>query len=115
MKFRAHRSGHLALALPAAAVGLALAFAHAPCALAQDSAKTTQDAQKAEASVPVAAADAPRQERMLRTTITGSNILRARSPESLPLMEIDRTYIDRTGAATTPELLRTIPQIQIGR
>ena len=109
MKFR----GHATLSLPAA-VGLALALAHAQCALAQDS-KPTQDALKAEAAVPVAAADARRQDRMLRTTITGSNILRVRSEESLPVMEVDRTYIDRTGAATTPELLRTIPQIQISR
>ena len=52
---------------------------------------------------------------MPRTTRTGSNILRIRSAESLPLMEIDRSYIERTGATTTPELLRTIPQVQIGR
>ena len=107
--------GHATLALQATAVGFALALAHAQCALAQDSAKATQDAQKAEAAVPVAAADARRQDRMLRTTITGSNILRVRSEESLPLMEFDRAYIGRTGAATTPELLRTIPQVQIGR
>jgi len=112
-------------------VGFALLLAHAQCALAQDSATPTQDAQKAtqdaaqranqdaaqraDGTTPVAASDARKQDRMRRTTVTGSNILRVRPDESLPLLEVDRTYIDRSGATTTPELLRTIPQIQNGR
>jgi len=134
-------SGRLALAVSATAVGVgfALLLAHAQCALAQDSATPTQDAQKAtqdaaqranqdaaqranqdaaqraEGTTPVAASDARKQDRMRRTTVTGSNILRVRPDESLPLLEVDRTYIDRSGATTTPELLRTIPQIQNGR
>ena len=133
MKSRDLSSGRLAFALSATAVGVgfALLLAHAQCALAQDSATPTQDAQKAtqdaaqranqdsaqraESTTPVAASDARKQDRMRRTTVTGSNILRVRSDESLPLLEVDRTYIDRTGATTTPELLRTIPQIQNGR
>jgi len=103
--------------LPAAAVGagFALVLAHAQCALAQDSAKAPQDAaQSTEATMPVAAAD-PRKQDGMRRTITGSNILRVRSEDSLPLMEVDRTYIDRSGVSTTTELLRTVPQIQISR
>ena len=133
MKSRDLSSGRLAFALSATAVGVgfALLLAHAQCALAQDSATPTQDAQKAtqdaaqranqdsaqraESTTPVAASDARKQDRMRRTTVTGSNILRVRSDESLPLLEVDRTYIDRSGATTTPELLRTIPQIQNGR
>jgi len=126
-------SGRLALAVSATAVGVgfALLLAHAQCALAQDSATATQDAQKptqdaaprathdtaqrAEGTTPVAASDARKQDRMRRTIVTGSNILRVRPDESLPLLEVDRAYIDRTGATTTPELLRTIPQLQNGR
>jgi len=110
--------------LPAAAVGagFALVLAHAQCALAQDSAKAQDPAQRAmqdgaqstEATMPVAAAD-PRKQDGMRRTITGSNILRVRSEDSLPLMEVDRTYIDRSGVSTTTELLRTVPQIQISR
>jgi len=90
----------------------------------QDAQKATQDAaqranqdaaQRADGTTPVAASDARKQDRMRRTTVTGSNILRVRPDESLPLLEVDRTYIDRSGATTTPELLRTIPQIQNGR
>ena len=133
MKSRDLSSGRLAFALSATAVGVgfALLLAHAQCALAQDSATATQDAQKptqdaaprathdtaqrAEGTTPVAASDARKQDRMRRTTVTGSNILRVRPDESLPLLEVDRAYIDRTGATTTPELLRTIPQLQNGR
>jgi len=133
MKSRDLSSGRLAFALSATAVGVgfALLLAHAQCALAQDSATPTQDAQKAtqdaaqranqdaaqraDGTTPVAASDARKQDRMRRTTVTGSNILRVRPDESLPLLEVDRTYIDRSGATTTPELLRTIPQIQNGR
>ena len=133
MKSRDLSSGRLAFALSATAVGVgfALLLAHAQCALAQDSVTPTQDAQKAtqdaaqranqdaaqraDGTTPVAASDARKQDRMRRTTVTGSNILRVRSDESLPLLEVDRTYIDRSGVTTTPELLRTIPQIQNGR
>jgi outer membrane cobalamin receptor len=106
MKSRAH--GPLAL-LHGAAVALTLALAPAQGALAQDS------AQMVEAPATIAAADAAKQDRSVRTMRTGSNILRVRTDESLPLMEIDRAYIERTGANNTPDLLRTIPQIQIGR
>ena len=96
--------GALAL-LPGATVAFALALAPAQATLAQDSVT--------KADVPVAAsvADAPKPDRAMRTTRTGSNILRVRTEESLPIMEVDRNYID----STTSERLRTIPQIQVSR
>ena len=102
MKCRGMRS-----LLPGAAIGFALALAPVQITLAQDS------VQKAEPTTSVAVA--PTQDRSIRTMRTGSNILRVRTDESLPLMEIDRTYIERTGATNTPDLLRTIPQIQNSR
>jgi hypothetical protein len=102
-----------ALPLSAVAVGLALALSPAQAAQAQETApKTTVAAQTADQPrgvTPAAKASSA------RIVPTGSNIVRYRSGESLPLMEIDRTYIDRSGASTTPELLRTIPQLQVGR
>ena len=100
--------GALAL-LPGAAIAFALALAPAQAVLAQDS------AQKADVLVATSVADAPKPDRAMRTVRTGSNILRVRADDSLPVMEIDRGYIDRTGVNTTPELLRTIPQVQVGR
>jgi hypothetical protein len=102
MKCRGTRS-----LLPGAAIGFALALAPVQTTLAQDS------VQKAEPTTSVAVA--PTQDRSIRTMRTGSNILRVRTDVSLPLLEIDRGYIDRTGVTTTPELLRTIPQMQNGR
>ena len=44
----------------------------------------------------------------------GVNIARVRKePTGLPLVVLDRTYIDQTGASTNRELLQTVPQIQI--
>ena len=106
MKSRDH--GTLAL-LPSAAVAFALALAPAQGAAAQDC------AQKADAPVTIAVADAPKQDTGVRTTRLGSNIPRVRTDESLPLTELDRGYIERTGVGTTAELIRTIPQIQNGR
>lgn len=104
------------LSLSAVAVGLALALP-SQVALANDCAEKMAMAQNsapaAEPQVVAAAPDAkPLSTRVPRT---GSNIVRVRSDGSLPVSEYDRTYIDRTGAATTTEMLRTIPQVQIGR
>ena len=102
-----------AFSLSAAAVGLALTLSPPQAALAQDSAKNTADsAQPAVQAASAAPAAKPSGIPVMRT---GSNIVRYRTGASLPLMEIDRTYIDRTGASTAPELLRTIPQLQVGR
>ena len=104
------------LSLSAVAVGLALALP-SQVALATDCAEkmamAQNSAQAAEPQVVAAAADAkPLNTRVPRT---GSNIVRVRSDGSLPVSEYDRTYIDRTGAATTSEMLRSIPQVQLGR
>ena len=48
-----------------------------------------------------------------RTTVTGSNIARVRKDPGLPLVVLDRTYIDQTGATTPREVLETVPQVQI--
>lgn len=101
MKSRDH--GTLAL-LPGAAVAFALALGPAQDAPAQDSAP--------EAAATISKADAPKQDKSVRTMRTGSNILRVRTDESLPVLGLDRAYIERSGATTAPELLRTVPQIQ---
>ena len=98
-----------ALSLSAVAVGLGLSI---PPALAQDPAQKAVDSAQ---PVDRVAAPAPAAKPFIRKTQTGSNIARVRNDESLPVSEYDRTYIDRTGASTTAEMLRTIPQIQISR
>lgn len=48
------------------------------------------------------------------TPVTGSHIRRVPRPETtLPLMELDRTYIDRSGATNPRELIRTVPAAQV--
>jgi hypothetical protein len=101
------------LSLSAAAVGLALALSSAPAALAQDAAQKVADA--AQPVDQVAGIVPTTEPSAIRVPRTGSNIVRVRTDGSLPLSQYDRTYIDRTGAATTTEMLRTIPQVQMGR
>jgi len=105
------------LSLSAVAVGLALALP-SQMALANDCAEkmamAQNSAQAADTQV-VAAANTEARPLSMRVTRTGSNIVRVRSDGSLPVSEYDRTYIDRTGASTTAEMLRTIPQVQVGR
>lgn len=114
------------LSILAAALGLALALSVAQAARGQDAVQSADSvprvSTKGAASVApdgvegAQAAPLPaRPANGIRATRTGSNIARVRSEESLPLLDIDRAYIDRTGARTTPELLRTVPQVQIGR
>jgi len=109
MKSRARTT----LSLPAAALGLALALPQA--ALADCAEKMAQASAPAADTQVVAAANTDARPMTMRVMRTGSNIVRYRTDESLPLSEYDRTYIDRTGASTTAEMLRTIPQIQVGR
>jgi hypothetical protein len=98
-----------------AALGLALTFSPAQAALPDDSVqKATPDSAQATDDPSTVAAAKPTAG-ILRTTRTGSHIARVRSDGSLPVSEYDRTYIDRTGAATTADMLRTIPQVQVGR
>ena len=106
----------IAVSLSASALALAMAFS--PAAQAQES---TQKAtpESAQATTPetaqAQAANVPTAKPFYRKTQVGSNIARVRNDESLPVSEYDRTYIDRTGAATTADLLRTIPYVQVGR
>jgi len=106
MKSGNHRT--LAL-LPGAVVAFALGLAPAHDSLAQETAQTPVE------PVTATVAPAPKEGKGLRTMRTGSNILRVRTDDSLPLLELDRAYIDRSGVATTLELIRTIPQVQNGR
>ena len=116
------------LSFSATALGLVLALSVAQAALGQDPTQRADSDSVPKASTegaPTVALDgaekahaaplAARPANGIRMTRTGSNIARGRSEESLPLLDIDRAYIDRTGARTTPELLRTIPQVQVGR
>jgi len=54
----------------------------------------------------------PLQKQAELTPVTGSHIRRARTStdDSLPLLELDRAYIDRSGATNPRELIRTVPQ-----
>ena len=60
----------------------------------------------------VAADAAQKQVKLVRTTVTGSNIVRYRTQDSLPLLELDKAYIDQTGTTTAPALIQTVPQTQ---
>jgi hypothetical protein len=77
-----------------------------------------QPAQKADGTSPDQAAQkpvasVPLQQQADLTPVTGSHIRRARAPDpSLPLVELDRAYIDRSGATNPRELIRTVPQAQ---
>jgi hypothetical protein len=102
-----------ALSVSAAAVSLALALLPGQASLAQDTPQKVADA--AQPADQVAGIVPTTQPSGIRVPRTGSNIVRVRTDGSLPLSEYDRTYIDRTGASTTSEMLRTIPQVQIGR
>ena len=48
----------------------------------------------------------------VRTMATGSNIIRARSDRSLPLLVLDRAYIEQSGTTTPTELIQSLPQAQ---
>ena len=102
------------VSLSAAAVGLALALSPVHAALAQDSSQgvAQEPAQKMDQTANFAAA---KPANGVRVTRTGSHIARVRNDDSLPVSEYDRARIDQSGAATTADFLRTIPQIQISR
>jgi hypothetical protein len=54
----------------------------------------------------------PTQQPAARTKTTGSNILRVRSDHNLPLLVLDRDYIDQSSATNAKELIRSVPQAQ---
>jgi hypothetical protein len=103
-----------ALSLSVAALGLALTLSPAQAATADDPAQKAMP-NPAQAADPSATTAAVQPATGIRRLQTGSHIARVRNDGSLPVSEYGRTYIDRTGAATTADMLRTIPQIQMGR
>jgi hypothetical protein len=92
------------------AVGFGACLAAASGVMAQQQEQkaegTDQAAQKPVASVSI-------QQQAQLTPATGSHIKRVRAADpSLPLLELDRAYIDRSGATNPAELIRTVPQAQ---
>ena len=77
--------------------------------------ETVTGPQKADEAVPKTVSGVQKQQAGARRTVTGSNIARVRTESSLPLLELDRAYIDQTAAITAPELIQTVPQAQILR
>ena len=78
-----------------------------------DAVQTPADAAatKPDAAAQTPAATMPLQKQAEATPATGSNIRRVRIPDSsLPLVQLDRAYIERSGATNAGELLRTVPQ-----
>ena len=96
--------------------GVALGFGW--CMVATTAVMAEQQAQPADAAAtkPDAAAQTPAatmplQKQAEATPATGSNIRRVRIPDSsLPLVQLDRAYIERSGATNAGELIRTVPQ-----
>ena len=94
-----------------AAIGLGWCMAAATAVMAQDVAqKADATAQKPEAAVQTPAATMPLQKQAELTPATGSHIRRVKTPDpSLPLLELDRAYMERSGATNPRELIRTVP------
>ena len=115
-----HRKIPLSLALgPALALGAWIAVA--PGVMAQEP-PAKPEAMPAPVQQPEATA-AQEQEQLskqdqaqkppaVKSTVTGSSISRVRTDRSLPLLVLDRGYIDQSGATTSTELIRTVPQAQ---
>jgi hypothetical protein len=92
------------IAGPVLAAGLWIATSPAVLAqvVAPDQAKQADETLSATAGAPAAP----------RTTATGSNIVRVRKDPALPLLVLDRGYIDQSAATTSTELIQTVPQAQ---
>jgi hypothetical protein len=119
MKTRANIStlGQLGRAVAVCALAAASpAMMAQEAALPQDQASRQAQAQIPQAQPPGSPLQDPviKQEPAGRTMVTGSNIARVRKePAGLPLVVLDRSYIDQTGAPNSREMLQTVPQIQI--
>jgi hypothetical protein len=98
------------LSTPFVALVFGIAFAPASNVLAQDAAPAASVAPTQ--AVADALTPAEPTTPAVRMAVTGSNIRRVQPPASLPLLDIDRAYIERSGTTTAPELLQTIPQLQ---
>ena len=47
-----------------------------------------------------------------RMTVTGSSIRRTQTEGALPVLTLDRTYIEQSGATTATELIQSLPAVQ---
>jgi iron complex outermembrane receptor protein len=47
-----------------------------------------------------------------RITVTGSSIQRIATEGALPVLELNRSYIDQSGATNATELIQSLPQVQ---
>jgi len=61
------------------------------------------------ATAGMAAEDAPKPAREI---VTGTNIRRPAVADALPVITLDREYIERSGATTASELIQTLPVMQ---
>ena len=52
------------------------------------------------------------EETVRKTVVTGSNIARVTTERGLPLLVLDRAYIDQSAATSATELIQTLPQAQ---
>ena len=95
-----------------AAMRLGCCMAAATSIMAQEMAqKADIAARKPDAAVQTPAATMPLQQQAELTPATGSHIRRVKTPDpSLPLLELDRAYIERSGATNPRELIRQVPQ-----
>jgi hypothetical protein len=95
-----------------ASLGFGWCLAAAAAVLAQQPAQPADAAtQKPDAAAQTPAAPMALQKQAEATPVTGSHIRRVRTPDpSLPLLELDRAYIERSGATNAGELIRTVPQ-----
>ena len=95
-----------------AAIGFGWCVAAATAVMAQQPAQSANAAaQKPDAAVQNPGATLPLQTQAEFTPVTGSHIRRVRTTDpSLPLLELDRAYIERSGATNPRELIRQLPQ-----
>ena len=96
-----------------AAIGFGWCMAAATAVMAQQPAQAADaSAPKPDAAVQTPVASISLQKQAELTPVTGSHIRRARTSADawLPLRELDRAYIDQSGATNPRELIRTVPQ-----
>jgi hypothetical protein len=102
--------GQLGRALAVCALAAA-----SPALMAQDTASQQEQASppaQAQQSEPLKPESANTQLAPARSSVTGSHIARVRKEPSLPLVVLDRSYIDQSGTTTSRELIQTVPQAQ---
>jgi hypothetical protein len=96
--------------LTGGAVAVGIWVAASPGVVAQERAPGPSSEQTM--TLAVTAPDSPASGNGARVTATGSHILRVRNDRSLPLLVLDRGYIDQSAANTPNELIQSLPQAQ---